>query len=209
MLRVDCPPSIAAALIPMCLERFAQLYPKVSVQVETHIHLDIVRRLTRRQSDVGLSLATLPNPAIMEETIASGTAVCVVPHSMAAQMPAAVTVKALSRCPVISVPAGGPLNGGLLDSLVGEPNQRRGSLTVSTNYLAMRMAERGLGVAAIDSFTAALVDRNKARIVPFEPETPVQIYALRAYRAKPTHQAQRFVEILADVAREAHQSLDF
>ena len=207
VLRVDCPPSIAAALIPACIEKFAALYPKVSCQVETHLHKDIVQRLLRRQSDVGLSLATLPNPAVIEEPIATGAAVCVVPHALRAGMPVPLTAKALTRYPVIRVPSGSPAHGGLLDAITSAPGVQQGALTVSTNYLAMRMAERGLGVAAIDSFTAALVDRAKAAIVPLAPASAVRIYALRAYRAKPTLPARRFADIMAAVAGAAHREV--
>lgn len=204
VLRIDCPPSIASALVPVCIERFAALFPRVSCEVETHTHPDIIQRLLRRQCDVGFSLASLPNPAVIEEVVVHGRAVCVVPHGMMSTTKSSVTWKTLAAYPLIRVPPGGQFGSLVMEASHYTSELKPGSLTVSTNYLAMRMAERGLGIASIDSFTAAFVDRAKARIVALTPETPVDIYALRAYRSKPTHPARRFIEIMAAVGREAH-----
>jgi DNA-binding transcriptional LysR family regulator len=71
----------------------------------------------------------------------------------------------------------------------------------------MRMAERGMGVAPIDSFTAAQADRRRVRIVQLQPAIPVRIYYLRAHRAQGFHAGRRFVETVAAAASKAHRAV--
>lgn len=208
-LRIDCPPSIAATFLPVCIEKFSELFPNVSCQVETHTQTDIINRLMHRQCDVGFSLASLPNPAVIEEVIVEGCGVCVVPHGMLARSKSSVTWKDLGNCRLIRVPPGGMFGGLTMEASHYTSELKPGSLAVSTNFLAMRMAERGLGIASIDSFTAASVDTSKARILALSPATPVEIRAMHRTQAKLSHAARRFIQIMAQVARQAHDSLGF
>ncbi|MBC7548578.1 MAG: LysR family transcriptional regulator [Polaromonas sp.] len=207
-LRIDCPPSIAATFLPACIENFSALYPNVSCQVETHTQTDIINRLMHRQCDIGFSLASLPNPAVIEEVIVQGCGVCVVPHGILAQSKSSVTWKDLSSCRLIRVPPGGMFGGLTMEASHYTDELKPGSLAVSTNFLAMRMAERGLGIASIDSFTAASVDRSKARILVLSPSTAVEILALHRRLAKLSHAARHFIQIMAQTARQAHESLE-
>ncbi|MFC7409202.1 LysR family transcriptional regulator [Hydrogenophaga atypica] len=206
VLRVACAPSIAAALIPQCVEAFSRQYPAVSCEIETHVHEAIVQKLMQGQCDVGLSLASLPNPAIVEDVVASGTIVALVPKAIKQDLPAEMAIADLAHLPLIRVPPGGPHGAELFPlpqgSASGTPR-----LTVSPNYMAMRMAERGLGIASIDSFTAAQADRRLVGVVQLHPLIPVRIFHLRAHRAQASHAGRRFVQILASVAAQAHHTL--
>lgn len=206
VLRVACAPSIAAALIPQCVEAFARQYPTVSCEIETHVHDTIVQKLMQCQCDVGLSLASLPNPAIVEDVVASGTMVGLVPKSFQQELPDDMAIGELTHLPLIRVPPGGP-HGAELFPLPQGGAASTPRLTVSTNYMAMRMAERGLGIATIDSFTAAQADRQLVGVVRLQPQIPVRIFYLRAHRAQASHAGGRFVQILASVAAQAHQAL--
>lgn len=204
LLRIDCPPSIAATLLPACIEKFSARHPNVSCQVATHTPADIIHRLMHRQSDVGFSLASLPNPAVIEEAIVQGRSVCVVPHGMLAQSKSSVTRQDLSTCRLIRVPPGG-----MFGSLVPSDADplKSGSLAASSNFLAMRMAECGLGIAAIDSFTAASADLSKARILALSPPAAVDIFAQHRRLAKLSHAARRFIQLMGQTALQAHESL--
>lgn len=207
LLRVDFPPSIAASFLPECIEKFTLQFPKISCQIETHTQPDIIDRLMRRQSDIGFSLAWIPHPAVIDEVIARGCGVCVVPHGMLARSKSSVTWKDLANCRLIRIPPGGQFGGLTKEAAHYTSTLTPGSLAVSTNFLAMRMAERGLGIASIDSFTAASVDRSKARVLMLSPSTDIEIRAMHRVQAKLPLAARRFVQTFAVVARQAHESL--
>lgn len=203
VLRIACAPSIGSALIPQCVETFAGLYPSVVCEIETHTHEVIVQKLMQGQCDVGLSLASLPNPAIVEQVVATGALVAVVPRSMDVQLPASPSIGDLAQYPLIRVPPGSP-QGEELFPFVPSGASSTPHLTVSTNYLAMRIAERGLGIAYVDTFTAALADLGRVKIVPLQPSIPVRIFYFRAHRAQGFHASKCFVDIFASAANQAH-----
>ncbi|WP_165720446.1 LysR family transcriptional regulator [Bordetella trematum] len=203
VLRVACAPSIAAALIPQTLETFSQLFPSVSCEIEALTHDSIVQKVMQCECDVGLSLASLPNPALVEEVLASGVIVGVGPNSMMdMDTCGGLSINDLAHLPLIRVPPGGPHGEDLVPLASGNA-----ALTISTNYLALRLAERGMGVALIDSFTAAQADRRHNRVLALDPAIPVRIYYLRAHRAQGHNAARRFVDIVAAMAARAHRSL--
>ncbi len=206
MLRIDCSPSIAAMLLPSVMEKFTAQFPNVSCHVETHAQSLIVERLMRRQSDIGFSLASLPNPAVIEEVIASGVGVCVAPHGTLSATKTGVTWKDLSNCRLIRIPASGQFGGLMIEASHYTNEMKPGSLAVTTNFLAMRLAEQGLGVAAIDSFTAASADPERVRVLPVLPLMPVELRASHRFQAKLSHAARRFIQTVAQVARQAHAS---
>lgn len=209
MLRIDCSPSIAALLLPACMEKFTAAFPNVSCHIETHAQSLIVERLMRRQSDIGFSLASLPNPAVIAEAIATGVGVCVAPHGTLAESKTGVTWKDLSKCRLIRIPASGQFGGLMIEASHYTGEMKPGSLAVTTNFLAMRLAERGFGVVAIDSFTAASADRSRARVLPLLPMMPVELLASHRFQAKLSNAARRFIQTMGQIAQQAHASHQF
>jgi DNA-binding transcriptional LysR family regulator len=203
VLRIDCVPSVAATLLPAALERFKQHFPLLTCHIETQPHSGIIERLMRRQSDIGFALASIPNPAIIEETIARGRGVCVAPIGALAQSKVSVTWKDLARCRLIRIPASDQFGGLMIEAAHYQDHDAGGATTVTTNYLALRLAEQGLGVATIDSFTAGSANPARVRLLPITPEIAVELKSLHRFQAKLSHPARRFVQILAAVAQAA------
>lgn len=206
LLRIDCTPSIASLLLPACIEQFAPQFPKVSCDVETHAQSLIVERLMRRQCDIGFSLASMPNPAVIEEVIAQGVGMCVVPVGMFSRWKSSVSWKDLSKMRLIRIPSSGQFGGLMIEASHYTSEVKPGGLTVTTNALALRLAERGMGAVVIDSFTAASADRERVRVLPMSPSIPVSFVASHRFQAKLSHAARQLVQTMARVARQAHAS---
>jgi DNA-binding transcriptional LysR family regulator len=207
LLRIDATPSLSATLIPFAVQKFAQQFPGVTIHLETHAQSEIIERLMRRQTDLGFSLASMPNPAVIEEVIAEGRGVCVVPKGTFSALKQSVSWKDLSRCRFIRIPASGQFGGLMIEASHYSQDANPGALSVTTNYLAMRLSEQGLGVVAIDSFTASAADRSKVSILPLQPGITVGLRASHRFQAKLSHAARRFVQTMASIAKQAHTSL--
>ena len=204
LLRVDCVPSVASSLLPQVMRTFSKKFPKVNCHLETHAHLAIAERLLRRQCDIGFALASIPNPGIMEHTLVRGSGVCVAPIEEFAQSKRRVSWMDLIRCRLIRIPASTHFGGLMLEASHYNDPIRPGGITVTTNLLAMKLAEQGAGVAAIDSFTAAGADLSKVRVLPIHPEVSVELKWLRRLEAQLSHAARGFVQILSAEAELAH-----
>lgn len=202
VLRVDSVPSLAASLLPTVVKRLCEQFPRITCHLETHPHAAIVERLLRRQTDVGFALASMPHEGVVEETLARGQRVCVAPVGEFAATKRHVTWKDLSRCRLIRITGTTPSGAVMREAARQEEEAAPGGVTVTTNLLALKLAEDGVGVTTIDSFTASRADLGKVRVLPLSPEVPVEIRWMRRAEAKLSHPARRFVQILgAEAAR--------
>jgi hypothetical protein len=115
-----------------------------------------------------------------------------------------VTWKDLSKCRLIRIPASGQFGGLMIEAAHYRSGSKPGSIAVTTPFLAMRLAERGMGAVAIDSFTAAFADRTRVRVLPLMPVIPVELRASHRFQAKLSHAARRLIHTMAQLAKEAH-----
>lgn len=207
-LRIACVPSIAATLCAPAVARFVAKHPNVSCQLETYAHPDLVSRLMRRQIDIGFSVSTLPNPAVVEERIATGCGVCVAPTGTFAKSKSSITLPEVGRRKVIKVPATTQFGGVLIEAESNDAKEaKEGRLSSTTNFLALQLVELGLGVATIDSFTASVADTSKVQTLPIEPEFPVHLMASYRNQAKLSHPARHLIQTVASVAQRAHAQI--
>lgn len=202
VLRVACVPSIASVLLPHVLPRFMKQYPNVICHLETHSHTGIIERLLRRQSDIGFSLASIPKPGIVEEPLVSGRGVCVAPRAQFSDRKKEVTWGDLAHCKLIRIPASSNFGGLMFEASQSVDDLSNSPLMVTTNLLAMKLAEQGVGVATIDSFTASAADRTLVRVLPLSPAAEVRLNWIRRTEGTLTHAARRFIQMVAAVGRE-------
>jgi DNA-binding transcriptional LysR family regulator len=202
VLRVACVPSIAAALLPPVLSRFTKQYPNVICHIDTHSHAGIIERLLRRQADIGFSLASVPSAGIVEETLVCGRGVCVAPRAQFSEEKKEVTLGDLSRHQVIRIPASSKFGGLMFEASQGVDELSPSPVTVTTNLLAMKLAEQGVGIATIDSFTASLANLELVRVLPLSPAIEVRLNWIRRTEGTLSNTARRFIQMVAAVGRE-------
>lgn len=202
VLRVACVPSIASALLPHMLPRFMKLYPNVICHLETHSHAGIIERLLRRQSDIGFSLASIPKPGIVEEPLVTGRGVCVAPLGQFSDKKKEVSWSDLAHCKLIRIPASSNFGGLMFEAAQAVEELSASPIIVTTNVLAMKLAEQGVGVATIDSFTASSADRTLVRVLPLSPQTEVRLNWIRRSEGTLSNPARRFIQMVAAVGRE-------
>ena len=203
VIRVDCVPSVAASLLPEVIERFSAQFPKVICHLETQPFDAVSERLLRRQADLGFVLASLALPSLQSEPLVEGRGVCVAPHGTFARGKTSVSWKDMAVGRLIRIPASTQFGGLMLEAAQHHGEVGPGCITVTTNLLALKLAERGVGLAAIDSFTAAHADPRKVQVLPIQPQIRVQLTVVRRNEAKLSHPARRFVQVFAAVAEEA------
>ena len=73
--------------------------------------------------------------------------------------------------------------------------------TVQTYHAALALAHHGLGIAIIDSFTAASADLTRVRVVKLAPSIPIPIRALRAAQAPDSLVARAMVKAFLSVCK--------
>jgi DNA-binding transcriptional LysR family regulator len=163
---VACVPSIAAGVFPRVIRTFAQDHPHTTVEVCDDRTEIIEDRVLRSQADFGIA----PGPArsadlAFEAVIDDGyLALCARSHPLAQNR--SVTLKQLSKYPMISMRPEQSMRR-LLDDVARDRNIMLHTVhEVYHHDTLMGMVAEGLGVGAMPLLTAALQPRSDIAFIP-------------------------------------------
>lgn len=173
--------ALSYEILPHAIKLFRVKHPEVTITVKALHSPQIVSTLALQEADVGFLLSPVAHPALSQQHLADGRVVCISPKGM---LPArllkrgSVTLADLSQVPVIGLdvldPVGRSLNNACREAEVGLDI----AITVQTYHSALALAHHGLGVALVDSCTAASVDLKRVDVLALEPLINVPIKAL-------------------------------
>lgn len=173
--------ALSYEILPHAIKLFRVKHPEVTITVKALHSPQIVSTLALQEADVGFLLSPVAHPALSQQHLADGRVVCISPKGM---LPArllkrgSVTLADLSKVPVIGLdvldPVGRSLNNACREAGVGLDI----AITVQTYHSALALAHHGLGVALVDSCTAASVDLKRVDVLALEPLIDVPIKAL-------------------------------
>lgn len=173
--------ALSYEILPHAIKLFRVKHPEVAITVKALHSPQIVSTLALQEADVGFLLSPVAHPALSQQHLADGRVVCISPKGMLSARllkRGSVTLADLSKVPVIGLdvldPVGRSLNNACREAGVGLDI----AITVQTYHSALALAHHGLGVALVDSCTAASVDLKRVDVLALEPLIPVPIKAL-------------------------------
>lgn len=181
-LRVLTVLALSYEVFPRAMRLFREKHPSVRVHHEALHSPQIISSLVLQEADVGYVFSAVSHPALVLEQLADRQVVCVVPKGLlpARQIKAGtITLAQLSRLPVIALDGQDPL-GLLLAHTVRESGAGlQEVMTVQTYHVALALAHHGVGVAMVESCTAASADVSKVDVLKLEPAVPTTVRMLR------------------------------
>lgn len=173
--------ALSYEILPHAIKLFRVKHPEVTITVKALHSPQIVSTLALQEADVGFLLSPVTHPALSQQHLADGRVVCIAPKGMLSARllkRGSVTLADLSKIPVIGLdvldPVGRSLSNACREAEVGLDI----AITVQTYHSALALAHHGLGVALVDSCTAASVDLKRVDVLALEPLIPVPIKAL-------------------------------
>lgn len=181
-LRVLTVLALSYEVFPRAMQRFRTKYPGVVVHHQALHSPEIVSSLVLQESDVGYVFSAASHPALHQERLAERRVVCAVPRGMLNPRQVAagtLTVAQLAGLPVIGLDSRDPLGIVLAHALQGSGTPLREVMSVQTYHVALALAHHGVGVALVESCTAASADPSKVDILALEPAITTTVHALR------------------------------
>jgi DNA-binding transcriptional LysR family regulator len=173
--------ALSYEILPHAIKLFRVKHPDVTITVKALHSPQIVSTLALQEADVGFLLSPVTHPALSQQHLADGRVVCIAPKGMLSARllkRGSVTLADLSKVPVIGLdvldPVGRSLNNACREAEVGLDI----AITVQTYHSALALAHHGLGVALVDSCTAASADLKRVDVLALEPLIAVPIKAL-------------------------------
>ena len=180
-LRILTVLALSYDILPHAVLLFRIKYPHVPLSIKALHSPQIVSALALQEADVGFLFSPVVHSALAQEHLADGHMVCIAPKGMLTGRllkRGTVMLSDLLKVPVIGLdvldPIGRSLNQACRESGVGLQFQ----ITVQTYHSALALAHHGLGVALVDTCTAASADRSRVDVLALEPLIPVPIKAL-------------------------------
>lgn len=173
--------ALSYEILPHAIKLFRVKHPEVTITVKALHSPQIVSTLALQEADVGFLLSPVTHPALSQQHLADGRVVCIAPKGMLSARllkRGSVTLADLSKVPVIGLdvldPVGRSLNNACREAEVGLDI----AIAVQTYHSALALAHHGLGVALVDSCTAASADLKRVDVLALEPLIAVPIKAL-------------------------------
>ena len=180
-LRILTVLALSYEILPHAIKLFRVKHPDVPITVKALHSPQIVSALALQEADVGFLFSPVVHSALAQEHLADGRMVCIAPKGMLTARGlkrGTVTLTDLVKVPVIGLdvldPVGRSLNQACREAGVG----LQFNITVQTYHSALALAHHGLGVALIDTCTAASADPTRVDVLALEPLIPVPIKAL-------------------------------
>ena len=176
--------ALSYEILPHAIKLFRVKHPDVAITIKALHSPQIVAALVLQEADVGFLFSPAVHSALAQEHLADGRMVCVAPKSMLAARflkRGHITLSELAKLndvPVIGLDALDPV-GRVLNQASREAGiSLKSNIIVQTYHSALALAHHGLGVALIDSCTAASADKSLVDVLDMEPLLPVPIKAL-------------------------------
>lgn len=199
-LRLLASPPIANALVPMALRSFLATRPDLHVFFDVRRVEGIIEGLETGFADLGVSLEPDARPGLAAERIGTGEMVCVFPEDHPLAQKSEVSATQLQEHAYIGFEPGARL-GTLLDrEFFGPAGPPHSGVAVRYSNTACLLAESGVGVAIVDSFTGITGNRYRLAFRPLRPRVAVAAYALYPKERRPKRLVRAFIEELKRVA---------
>lgn len=192
-------PSIANVMVPRAIAAARRRYPDLRIDIDILKIEDAVDYLMLGKGEFTVMSSRLDHPSIVFEPLARGHLVCIVaPDHPFAGRPS-VTAAEIAECPLIGIDPKDPY-GGIMASIFARQKLSY-DITIRARFgtTVIALIKQGLGVAIIDVFTVADMDRGDIAIVPIADETGFETYIARRRDVA----LSSFAETLVDALRRA------
>lgn len=196
-------PSIANVMVPRAIAAVKRRYPDLRVEIDIIKIEDAIDYLMLAKGELAVMSYRFDHPALVFEPLARGHLVCITApdHPFAGR--ASVTAAEIAACPLIGIDPNDPYG-----SIMAGIFARQGlayDIIIRARFgtTVVALVRQGLGVAVIDAFTVADIDRRAVAVTPIAEPTEFQTYVARRRDSDLSSFADDFVRRLRQIMLDA------
>ncbi|QDX27853.1 LysR family transcriptional regulator [Sphingomonas suaedae] len=201
-IRLGIVPSLALDIVPQAMAQFRRDWPRVTFEVHTHHHDDLVRSLIERELDLAIAYTPPPHPRLTRQVLAEGELVVQFPEGEFPNPGPRFPLELLADRDVIGVAAAGPIGAVLTEAARTRGIAFRESVSVQTFFIAARLAQLERGITVIDEFTARAWRAPGFTALPTNPPLRFTISWATLEERQPSRAARQFLRTLEQVLVE-------
>lgn len=193
-LRIGALPSLALSVLPVSVADFLEDHAAVAFELQTIHHNDILRALYEREIDLAIAFEVPPHAPVASRWLGEGELVVLFREADLPNAPARLELGELQGHAFVSLAQSGPIG-----DLFTKEVERLGLtfdevVSARTFYIAAALVKAGVGIAVIDSFTAAAMLAPGLAIRPIRPSIAFDVHAMFLENRPPSSLAQAFLD---------------
>ncbi|WP_188054262.1 MULTISPECIES: LysR family transcriptional regulator [unclassified Sphingosinithalassobacter] len=202
-IRLGIVPSLALDIVPQAMAQFRREWPRVTFEVHTHHHDDLVRSLIERETDLAIAYTPPPHPRLTRTVLAEGELVVLFPTGAFGSVGPRLPLDLLADRDVIGVTATGPIGEVLTRAARERGISYRETVSVQTFFIAARLAQLEGGVTVLDEFTARAWRSPGFSWLPTEPRLGFTVSYATLEDRQPSKIARQFLRTLEKALQES------
>lgn len=198
-IRLGIVPSLALDVVPQAIAQFRRDWPRVTFEVHTHHHDDLVRSLIERETDIAVAYTPPPHPRLTRTLLTEGELVVFGPTGAFGAIEDRLPLGELADRDLIGVAATGPIGDVLTRAARERGIAYREAVSVQTFFIAARLAQLEGSVTVVDEFTARAWQAPGFSWHRTEPPLGFTISWVTLEDRQPSKVARLFLRTLEDV----------
>lgn len=210
-IRLGVLPSLGLSIVPEAIAAYRKVQPEVSFEINTLHSSEIAEALFQQGCDIAIGYGAPMNARLVTQELGRSELLLVARHDQFAGRDS-VSLADLDGVEFIGLRDSGPCGDLFSDQLSRAGVTLREVVTARTYYVAMSLVRHGVGVAVIDSFTAAFNEDPEIRLLRFQDPIRYSVNAVTADTVDPgtgerTNQSELvggFLDVLRAVISRSH-----
>jgi DNA-binding transcriptional LysR family regulator len=201
-IRLAVVPSLGLGIAPQAIAQFRRKFPRVSFDVRTVHHSEVLKALYERESDIAVGFEVPPHPRLTLVDVATSNVGLLYREADLPNAPPGLNLATLEDCTVIGIVGSGPV-GALLAAEMEARNMRlTESISVHTYYVAAALVRFGAGIAAVDEYTAGAAVNDELSFRPLSPPVRFKVQYAFLNDRPPSGVTKAFVQTLTETFRQ-------
>lgn len=200
-LRIGVVPSLGLEILPAAIAEFRQSHPKVTFDVQTLHHNDMLRALRERECDIAFGYDPPPNPRMATRRLTLAELLVIAPKRTFDGSLKSLSLDQLAGRDAISVTGSGPIGTLAAAALERAEVTLREVASVGTYFIAAALVRHGCGVSMVDEFTVSALRGREIDVFGIHPTLRFGVHAAWLAERPLAILATRFVKCVERVVR--------
>ena len=196
-LRVAVLPSLGLGVTPQAIAKFRETHPDVTFDVQTIDHVDMLRCLYERESDIAIGFSPPAHPRLKSTKIGTGELVLLQRKGTLASGTGRFDTRKLRGQEYISLTGSGPIGALLAGELARLEIQPKEIVSARTFYVAAALVRHGVGLTVVDEFTARDTATPGLSFTRLEPAIAFNVHCIWLEEKPPSALCQKFIDTFA------------
>jgi DNA-binding transcriptional LysR family regulator len=201
-IRLAVVPSLGLGIAPQAIAQFRRKFPRVSFDVRTVHHSEVLKALYERESDIAVGFEVPPHPRLTLVDLATSDVGLLYREADLPNAPPALDLGILDGATVIGMVGSGPVGSLLAAEVEARGLRQTESISVHTYYVAAALVRFGAGIAAVDAYTAGASVNQELSFRPLTPPVRFKVQYAFLNDRPPSGVAKAFVQTLTETFRK-------